>query len=272
MISVITPCLNIIQDGRKDFFAKMMDSIHNQTYSNIEHIIIDGYSKDGTLELLEEYKKRNWNIKLIFEERRGIYSAMNKGIKLAKGKYINIMNTDDYFIDNNFFGLSISKIEELGVDFTHADRIIKSRTGKPDYVKRGNQRNAYFRMPFRHQTMIVKKEIFDEVGLFDETYKIAADYKWTLEMLLSDKKGYYFPRVFVCSLDGGVSSNREKCIEEVSRVLYESYGKECGLILKDCKDIYLRKRSVLLISKVLSQIKDNKIKDSIFYGFGIESI
>jgi len=243
-----------------------MESVHKQSFPEIEHIVVDNGSTDGTLKILEEYKQKGW-ITLVSEEKRGIYPAMNKGVKLAKGNYINIMNTDDYFTDFNFLETAIKKIKETGADFVHADRVIKSKIGKPDSIKRGNERHAFFRMPFRHQTMVVKKEIFDEIGLFDENYQICSDYKWVIQILLANKKGYYLPETVVCSLDGGASSNRAKCIEEVSQILFESYGSKYNLTLPDCRQIYLKEFTLSLIIKILFKVKDRKIKRSLVYGW-----
>lgn len=265
MISIITPCLNIFKEGCESYFKKMMKSVNEQSYKDIEHIVIDGGSTDGTLNILKNYQKKGWINYLVSEKDKGIYQAMNKGIRLAKGDYINIMNTDDYFTNKDFFKKSIIEIEKHHTDFTHADRVIKSRENKPDFIKKGDERVAFFRMPFRHQTMIVKKSVFEELGFFDENYEIASDYKYVLKMLLAGKKGYYLPEIFVCSLDRGISSNREKCIKEVSQVIYESYGKKYHLTKEDCKNIYLRKMSLSLFFKILFFIKNNKIKNSLIY-------
>ncbi len=263
LISVITPCFNICKDGRLEYFNRMMESVHKQSHTNIEHIIIDGGSTDCTLSILKKYKAKGWITKLISEKDKGIYHAINKGIELSKGAYINIMDTDDYLLDLNYFKTGVQKLKKY--DFIHADRIIKSRNNKEDYIKRGNELNAFFRMPFRHQTMIVSKKVFNELGLFDKNYKIASDYKWIINMLLSNKKGYYLPKLVVCSLDGGVSSNRKKCIEEVSQILFESYGKIYGLSLDECKTIYLRKISFGLLMKILFNVKIWKIRKSLIY-------
>ncbi|MDD5396536.1 MAG: glycosyltransferase family 2 protein [Candidatus Moranbacteria bacterium] len=267
MISVITPCYNIIKDGREEYFHKMMKSVHEQTYKDIEHIFIDGGSNDGTLEILKKYQDKGWIDKLISEKDTGIYEALNKGIGLARGEFINIMNTDDYFTDKNFFSRSIVEIEKHDVDFTHADKIIKSRKWERDAIKRGDERVAFFRMPFRHQTMIVRKNVFDELGLFDEKYKIASDYKFVLQMLLANKRGHYLPEIHVCSLDGGISSNRQKCIEEVSQVLFECYGKKYHLTAMDCNRIYIRKIPLLLLLKIILLVKNNKIRNSLVYNY-----
>ena len=190
---------------------------------------------------------------------------MNRGLKLVQGDYVNIMNTDDYFIDLNFLKDAVDIFSKDEIDFIHADRIIKSRTGEPDAIKRGNERQVFFRMPFRHQTMIVKKEVFDEVGLFDESYKVCSDYKWVLQILLAGKIGYYLPKAVVCSLDGGASSNRSKCIEEVTKILFECYGEQYGLTMEDCQNIYLRKISDVLFSKIIANVKNEKVVESLRY-------
>lgn len=78
MISIITPSLNILKDGRRKYFERMMESVHNQSYKNIEHIFIDGASNDGTIELLNVYKDKGWINSIIIEKDAGIYKALNK--------------------------------------------------------------------------------------------------------------------------------------------------------------------------------------------------
>ncbi|HRY62990.1 MAG TPA: glycosyltransferase family 2 protein [Patescibacteria group bacterium] len=264
VVSVITPCLNIISAGREEYFHKMMHGVHEQSYRNLEHIVVDGCSTDGTLAILFRYQGMGWIDNLIVGKDSGIYSAMNKGIRLAHGRYINIMNTDDYLTKPDYFSQCVSLIETQGINFVHADRLIHSPDGLDSYVKKGNERTMAFRMPFRHQTMVIKKSIFDLIGNFDETYKIAADYKFVLKMLLAGVRGQYIPQTVLISLGGGASANREQCVKEVGRVLYECYGKENGLTFTDCRNIYTRRLSKSLIFKI-STITDQKIKNSLQY-------
>jgi glycosyltransferase len=241
----------------------MMNSIHNQTRTDIEHIIIDGDSTDGTVELLRKYQKKGWINHLVSEKDKGIYSAINKGIRISTGKFLQIMNTDDYFLDLDYFRKCVKILQNNKIAFTHADRIIKSRENKPDYIKKGDEKVAFFRMPFRHQTMVVRRQIYDQMGLFDEKYKIASDYKFVLQMLIARKRGHYFSKTVLCSLDGGMSSNRKKCIQEISKILFEVYGKKNNLTLDDCRAIYLRKIDSKLHSKILTNVKDKKILNSL---------
>lgn len=242
-----------------------MSSLFGQTYKHIEHIVVDGNSTDGTKDLLLQYQNFGWIHKLISEKDKNLNQAMNKGLKKASGDYILFMNTDTYFTKADYLERSVQTIKRLHVDFTHADRIIKSRQDKPDQIKKGNELEAFFRMPFRFQTLLMHKSIFETTGFFDEKYEIASDYKLVLQMLLNNKKGYYFPEVVLCSLDGGITSDRDKCIKEVSRVLYEMYGFKYGLTLLDCRSIYLQKITFSLLEKIKKNVKNKKIVGSLLY-------
>ena len=95
-VTVITITFNLIKAGRKQTFIKCMESVHNQNYKNIEHLIIDGASTDGTLDLLKEYQKKGY-IKYKSKKDKGIWDAMNKGIDVASGDYITFLNSDDFY-------------------------------------------------------------------------------------------------------------------------------------------------------------------------------
>jgi len=267
MISVITPCKNIIAEGRESFFRKMMETLRAQSYQDFEHILIDSDSKDGTADLLLEYLKSGHITHLISEQDNNLHEALNKGLKIAKGEYIYVMNTDNYFSTDKFFEMSLDAIKKYGVDYTHGDRIIIKRDGSPSSVKKGDLRVAFYRMPFRYQTMLIKKEIYEQFVPFDEQFKIASDYKFMLKMILADKKGHYFPESLIYSLDGGITMDRQTCIKEVTQVLFECYGEKYGLSLDECEHIYCRTISPNLFSKILSNVKDKRILESLKYGY-----
>lgn len=272
MISVITPCKNVISEGRENFFREMMITLRDQSYQDFEHILVDGGSEDGTADLLEEYVKSSHISTLISEKDNNLYEALNKGLKIAKGEYIYVMNTDNYFATEKFFERSLEAIEKQKVDYTHGDRIIVKRNGNPSSVKKGDLRVAFYRMPFRYQTMLIKKEVYDEFGPFDERFKIASDHKFMLKMILAGKKGHYFPESLIYSLDGGITMDRQTCINEVTQVLFECYGEKYGLTIDDCNHIYQRTISPDLFSKIISNVKDEKILESLKYGYEHEKV
>ena len=96
-ISIITVCYNIIDSGRKQYFKQMLDSVKEQSYDNIEHVIIDGASSDGSVEYIKHLIKDDQRTVFVSEPDTGIYDAMNKGWRLAKGDYIAYLNSDDFY-------------------------------------------------------------------------------------------------------------------------------------------------------------------------------
>jgi glycosyltransferase involved in cell wall biosynthesis len=216
-VTIITATHNLIKNGRKEYFTQMFDSIQSQTYKNIEHLIIDGASKDGTIELIKKLKKsaKNHEVRLISEPDTGIYNAFNKGIKNAKGDYIIFMNSDDYYCENFAIEELIKTLEKNNADFSTAtvkiidekgnvERIVKS---KPYYYSR--------RMPFSHNTMLCKKELFKKFGTFDESYKYAADYDFIFRVMKGGAKSSCSSKIIIhfrhigVTKEHGIASKKE---------------------------------------------------------------
>ena len=109
-LTVVTVCYNVVKNGRANSFRNCIDSIRTQTYGSMEHLVIDGGSDDGTLDILKEYDGPE-GFRWISEKDHGIYDAMNKGVRLAKGKYIAFINTDDMFSDNGAVAAMMKSIQ-----------------------------------------------------------------------------------------------------------------------------------------------------------------
>jgi len=187
-----------------------IQSVLSQTYSNIEYLIIDGASKDNTLQIIEKYKNRISHI--VSEPDKGIYNAMNKGIKLATGEIIGILNSDDFFCNNQIIenvvnAFSIQQIDALYGDVQFIDpiqpqkitRYYSSKRFKPFMFKYGF-------MP-AHPSFYAKRELFEKYGLYKEDYKIASDYELLIRFLYVNKiKTTYLNFPFVTMQMGGVST------------------------------------------------------------------
>ncbi len=212
-ISIITVTYN-----SKETIQDAIDSVLSQDYDNIEYIIIDGASMDGTIEVVNEIieKKSEKYIKFVSQKDNGIYDAMNKGISLATGVIIGILNSDDFYINNNVISTVANEFMTKNVGSVFGD-LVYVRTDDLDKIVRyyGSasfhpKKMAYGWMP-AHPTFFVKREIYELYGLYKTDYMIAADYELMARFLVRNKVSYsYIPKVFVKMRTGGVSTKNLK--------------------------------------------------------------
>jgi glycosyltransferase involved in cell wall biosynthesis len=205
-VSIITVCYNSATT-----IDDTIQSVLSQTYPNIEYIIIDGLSTDNTLEVVNNYQDK---ISKIFSEKdNGLYDAINKGISLASGDIIAILNSDDFYIDNNVINDVVEKFEKEKTDTLYADLYYVDTVDTNKVVRHwvsGNYKNGLFFKGWMppHPTFFVKKEVYNKYGTFNLDFKSAADYEIMLRFIHKHKiKIGYLPRVIVRMRIGGVSNN-----------------------------------------------------------------
>lgn len=175
-ITIVTVCYNVVNDIEKTIL-----SVINQTYSNIEYIVIDGGSTDGTVDIIRKYADRidQW----VSEPDGGIYDAMNKGVRLATGEYVNFMNAGDTFFDNDVLR-QIFEGKNYNEDILYGYHILHFKGGyKPHYPSNPNILNQGM-MPFCHQSMFTRTQLLREHP-YDTSYKILADYMFAKNLLNS---------------------------------------------------------------------------------------
>jgi glycosyltransferase len=218
-ITIITVCYN-----RKTTIAKAIESVLNQNYDNIEYIIIDGNSTDGTKEIIETYRDK---ISLyISEPDNGMYDAINKGVHRATGDIIGLMHSDDEFFDENAISNIVSRfITDPTTDGVYGDgvyvsndieeRMIRNRIGGTFSI----QKIKSGWLPL-HPTVYLKKSIIHKYGLYNLDFKIASDTEFLLRYLYKYKiKMSYINTYIVKMRMGGMSTNAKRALE----VLYEDY-------------------------------------------------
>ena len=205
-ISIITVVYN-----NKATIQDAIDSILNQTYKNIEHIIIDGASTDGTIEIIKSYGDKITTF--ISEPDEGLYDAMNKGITLATGEIVGILNSDDFYIDKHVIKRVVKVFQERGVDSMFADLIFVAPNNLQktiryyDSSKFNPSKFAYGWMP-AHPTFFVKRKIYEKYGVFKTDYKIAADYEILVRFLEKYKISYYYMQLPIIKMRiGGISTS-----------------------------------------------------------------
>lgn len=216
-ISIITVSLNSVHTIRGT-----IQSVLNQNYPNIEFIVVDGSSQDGTVEIIKSYK--NIIDQYISEPDDGIYDAMNKGIRMATGDVIGILNSDDIYADYDILSKVAYTFYKQGVDSVYGDLCYVAEDNPfriTRYWKSGVYRKSKFLKGWMvpHPTFFVRREVYEKYGLFDPSFRFAGDYELILRLLYkNDISTYYIPQVMVVMRMGGVSngsfSNRLKANAE----------------------------------------------------------
>jgi glycosyltransferase involved in cell wall biosynthesis len=241
-VSIITVSHNSIKT-----ISDTIESVLSQTYENIEYIIIDGSSIDGTPGLIQSYGKKI--SKFVSEPDNGIYDAINKGIKFATGDIIGILNSDDIFKDNRVIEKVVSAFNEneidavIGdvqfIDATNSSKIVRYYSSK--HFHPGKFKFGY--MP-AHPSFYLKRELFEKLGYYKTDYKIAADYELLIRYLYVNKIKYkYLEMPFVSMRTGGVSNKTILSNFTLNRE-----------IAKACKDNGIHTNYLFIYSKYLLKI------------------
>jgi len=203
-VSIITVCFN-----SAGTIADTIKSIQSQNYSDIEHIIIDGVSQDSTLDVI---KSCGHTGPLISERDNGLYDAMNKGIRVATGEIIGILNSDDFYTDHKVIDDVVAQFQRPGCDAVYADLNYIDNSQSEKIVRKwrsGRYKPAKFNYGWMppHPTVFVKKEVYDKYGAFNTELNSAADYELILRFLYKNKiRAHYVPRVLVNMRAGGLSN------------------------------------------------------------------
>lgn len=246
-ITVVTVVYNLIQNERKEAFRRCVESVSSQDYPAIEHLIIDGASTDGTLEWIRECGQNNRNLRVVSEPDSGIYDAMNKGIRLAKGEFLAFLNSDDFYHDPRGLRVSLSLLEEHRADFSYSPIRVLDASGNP--IPHPHHTPTvewtFVEMTFSHQSMLFRKETLLEFGGYKTRYKSASDYDLILRHILSGKKAIEVPFAFASFSLGGLSQvQMTKAQHETGEIFADVYSKACGVPItpQEGLSLYLEKK------------------------------
>jgi len=222
-LSIITVLFNPIKNGRQAMLLQAIDSVNQQKNADFEHIIIDGASTDGTVDLLEQLKIEGKITTYISEPDKGIYDAMNKGAYMANGDYIGFLNSDDYYCDLEGFSKILSCIQHYDYLYSPVDVADEKENISGQFKPTPNR--FLTKMPFAHQSLIIKKEIFSHLKGFDISFKLAADYDFIMRMMFEKYKGFYLKDILSVFRLGGISdTNIHDGINEKIGVWQKNFG------------------------------------------------
>lgn len=224
LISIIT-----VTYQAETVLARTIDSILGLNYGNLEYIIIDGGSKDNTIQIVktyaEKFKSKNIVFKWLSETDNGLYDAMNKGLKMAEGDYVWFMNAGDKVASEN----CLLKIDFNSMpDFIYGETLIVDEMGEilgerrlkaPQIL---NWTNFRMGMLVCHQSMIVKRKTAPE---FDLNYRYSSDFDWSIKCLKAAKNIYNANGILSHFLDGGVSKKKMRAsLKERFKIMSKNYG------------------------------------------------
>lgn len=206
-VSVATICLNSV-----DSIERTILSVLGQDYQNIEYIIIDGESDDGTLSIIDRYKDDIDYI--VSQSDKGIYDAYNKAISIASGDYMIMVNSDD-FLQAGIIQEVANILESKDVDLLHGNVnwIRGDRTESVFKPKTSKRRQFWRGMGYYHPTFFVKTEVYRKL-MFDTKYQLLSDYKFLLEFIDNDFSVFYYDKVITNFSSGGASSNTFQRLRE----------------------------------------------------------
>lgn len=230
-ISIITVSFNSIETIRDT-----LESVQRQTYPNIEYVIVDGASTDGTVELISSYSN---NIdKFISEQDSGIYDAYNKGLQLSDGEIVGFLNSDDFYVDDSIISRVMDEFEDPSIDAVYGDLIYVSsndkskpkRLWKSKKYKKGLFQHAF--VP-AHPTLFLRRSTYDKVGEFDTNFHYSGDFDLMLRAFHCHQvSSKYVPFPFVYMREGGQTGGGFKSIIKQNKEIFESFKKNDVNILK----------------------------------------
>lgn len=234
----------------ENYLEKTMLSILNQTHSDFEYLIIDGNSTDGTVDIINDFEKKidsglfglapehfHW----ISESDKGLYDAMNKGISMAKGKFIWFINAGDKaHATTTLSNINYAIQNNPNCDLVYGQSLMIDQNDKPlgerhkIAPKQLTKKNLLHGLVVCHQSILVKKEI---VPFYDMQYKIASDYDWVAYVLSKSKQNLYIDDYLSDFMIAGTSSiNRKRAWKERYIIMKKHFGL-CKTLLAHCKII-----------------------------------
>lgn len=258
-ISIITVCFNA-----KDTIEETFLSVINQTYKNFEYIVIDGASSDGTLEIIDKYKE---NISYILSESdKGVYEAMNKGLKRATGDFIFFLNANDAFYDEHILEKVVQTLKEnpeRKILFGDISRVSEDKKTKT-IEKYAKVQNVFYFINNNicHQCIFYHKSLFEQFGGYSEEYQIFSDWDFNIKcMSKNNVPSIYLPIPIANFQMGGICTNNgkyKKIYREEHEKLIQKHFSDISFIInsdkylmKTFKTIYQIFRNDFLITKLL---------------------
>ncbi len=217
-VTIITPTYNLLENNMADDFNLLISLLDMQTYPNIEHLVIDNASNDGTIEMLKNYKNLGF-FNFYSERDTGKFNAYNKGVMRAKGKYVAFLSCDDFIHDITSIYDIVNVMEANNADFSFAPAYCRHPEGFV-FLFAPAMHNAFQVMPCARQAMFFKKSMIEKENYFDEKFKTMSDFDFIMRIIMKGYKPVYFDGNYVTYKLGTKPLQDPKRSEEESKAIY----------------------------------------------------
>lgn len=221
-VTVITPVHNLLENNMADSFNLLVQLLDLQTYPNIEHLIIDNGSDDGTIEFLKDYKNQGY-LTFYSQKDTSKFNAYNKGVMHAKGKYVTFLSPDDFIHDITAIYDIVNLMEANNADFTFAPAYCRHPEGFV-FLFAPAMHTAFQVMPCARQAMFFKKSMIEKENYFDEKFKLMADFDLIMRIIMKRYTPVYFDTNYVTySLGTKVLENEDKTEAECKAIYNKNF-------------------------------------------------
>ena len=217
-VTIITPTYNLLENNMADDFNLLISLLDMQTYPNIEHLVIDNASNDGTIEMLKNYKNLGF-FNFYSERDTGKFNAYNKGVMRAKGKYVAFLSCDDFIHDITSIYDMVNVMEANNADFSFAPAYCRHPEGFV-FLFAPAMHNAFQVMPCARQAMFFKKSMIEKENYFDEKFKTMSDFDFIMRIIMKGYKPVYFDGNYATYKLGTKPLQDPKRSEEESKAIY----------------------------------------------------
>ena len=270
-VSIIT----VVRNG-KNTIEQTIQSVLEQTYEDIEYIIIDGASTDGTQEIIKRYEGKL--AYYVSEPDHGLYEAMNKGIRHAKGDIVGIINSDDWY-EIDAVEAVVSVFQHSKAQVVHGNVYMIGEKGERWMRRPAPLKDIWSYMVLLHPTVFVRKWVYDQYGGFNEKYKIAADYELVLRLYNEQIDFVYLDKVISNFRNGGLSSREygtayKECLQIVQQCLRQYGTQELYAKVMEVNERYCAFENAILddpyiLEVLLKDFWGNNIKSIAIFGAGV---
>ena len=240
-ISVITVTYNLIEAGRRDSFERAAACVRAQDSEGQEHVIQDGASSDGTQGLIAELISGDPAARFVSEPDGGLYDGMNKAVARARGDYVLFLNSDDALAAPDVLRHVQAELAAHAPDFAYGATARRDDEGREHVARRTSLKAVLQRMPFCHNSVLIRRKVFLALGGHDTAFPVAADYDLVLRMVDAGYQGLRLDIPISLFWTRGVSADDDRVATDYARVwqrYFQGAKAAAGLTLEDYKRFY----------------------------------